>query len=132
MGLIFCLDPRGDYRICCDVYVQHTSVYVLMTPVGLEVSPELGAVEKPKPPSGSLLRLSSGELHFTVIAICSSAQISRPLSFIEEWVKTRRNAFISSHIWNCTWLDHLCAHRREEEITQSRGNPPVRSTHFGF
>ena len=54
MGLIFCLDPMGDYRVCCDVYLQHTSVYVLMTPVGLEVSPELGAVEKPRPPSGSL------------------------------------------------------------------------------
>lgn len=53
----------GAYGICCDACPWHTSVYVLMSPMGPEVSLERGAVDDPRSPSGSLSILFSGKQH---------------------------------------------------------------------
>ena len=66
--------------------------------MGSEDSPELGAVDEPRPPSASLSSLSLRELHHVVIAIRTAAQISWSITFIEEWAKPRSDTFISSHI----------------------------------
>lgn len=120
--LIFCLDPMGDYRVWCDVYLHHTSVYVLMTPVGSEISLEVGAVEKTRP----LVHLQSfsGELHLTVISI-----ILWSTSLIEEWANPREVPLFPPTSGIALWLWSY-VHTGGNKTTH---NPPIiRSTHFDF
>ena len=124
---IFSLDPMGDYRVWCDVYLHHTSVYVLMTPVGSEISLEVGAVEKTRP----LVHLQSfsGELHLTVITINSSTQILWSTSLTEEWANPREvPLFPPTSGIALGWS--TCVHTGGNKTTH---NPPIiRSTHFDF
>ena len=83
----------GEFDACLQ---QLQCMY--LEPMISEVSPELGAVDEPRPPSGSLSSLSLGELHHVVTSMNNAAQISWSITLIEEWAKPRSDTFISSHI----------------------------------
>ena len=114
-GPHFLSRPYGELNsLMCYMPTAHLSVYA-NDPCGCSGSQSLGVLMN----LGHYYDPSSLSQDGCTTLPLPSVQTLWSIAIIEAGAKPRRGAFMSSHIWNCTWLEHLCEPTIREKTLHS-------------